>query len=198
MKLPRLDQPQRYGGLYIFDFGEWTAVGYTAEEIATLLESEQYRGGKIYKIVRASPNGDFELRGVSPQRFQLESGLFFSRDSLEAARTDYDELFRLGEDGAPCRAYIQLVDRGAEAGAQPGRYATALVYPAEYEEEIARWLSEAGYAGGDTAEGGVSHVTNYYEQPKTNLERQQLWSRPAIPSRSREDVFANVRVAVQR
>ncbi len=196
MKLPRLDQPQRYQGLYVFDFGEWTAVGYTAEEIAMLLESEEYRGGKIYKIARATPRGEFELRGVAPQRFQLESGLFFSRNELDGARADYDELRRLGEAGAPCRAYIQLVDRGPALEA--ARYVIALVYPAEYEEEIARWLSEAGYAGGDIAEGGVSHVTNYHEQPKTILERQQLWSHPAIPSRSREDVYANVRVAVQR
>ena len=41
MKLPELSSPARYQGLYVFDFGEWTAVGYTAEEIAALLETSE-------------------------------------------------------------------------------------------------------------------------------------------------------------
>ncbi|MEW6249220.1 MAG: hypothetical protein AB1716_01110 [Planctomycetota bacterium] len=209
MKLPRLDEPARYRGLYIFELGEWTAVGYTAEEIAALLESEEYRGGRVYRIVRVTPSGEFELRGVAPERFQLESGMFFTRQDRDAARADFEELRRLGAPGAPCRAYIQLAEwhagghrpREAPLGtsAEDGpRYVTALIYPAEHEDEIARWLADAGYAGGDLAEGGISLVTDYYERPKTILDRQQLWSRPAIPSRSRDEVLRSARVAVQR
>ena len=47
MKLPQLTDPDRYEGLYVFDFGEQCAVGYTASEIAVLLESERYRNGKV-------------------------------------------------------------------------------------------------------------------------------------------------------
>ena len=90
MILPRVDDPQKLAGLYVYDFGEWTTVGYTAEEIAILLEHEIYRDGKVYKIHRASPDGQFELRGVSPQRFNAESGMFFHRAELDPARQDFE------------------------------------------------------------------------------------------------------------
>lgn len=197
MKLPTLDQPDRYRGLYVFDFGEWTAVGYTAEEVALLLESEPYRAGKVYKIVRAAPDGQMELRGVSAARFQLESGVFFNRDDLEAARADFAELLRLAQmHGVPCRAFAHLADRGAPLAS--ARYATALIYPAEYEDEMARWLDAVRYSGGDLAEGGSSHVSNYYATEKTILQRQQLWSQPAIQSRSADEVLSRVRQAIQR
>jgi hypothetical protein len=197
MILPHLDNPQRFRGLYIYDFGEWTAVGYTAEEIAILLEHERYRGGKIYKICRTSPDGQMELRGVSPQRFKLESGMFFSRSELEPARADFEALRAAAEKTPPpCRAFLHLVERSTESG--PYRYLTALVFPAEHESEIGDWLTEVGFYGGDIAEGGVSHVTNYYGEQRTILERQDLWSHPAIPSRSRDEVLATVRHAVQR
>jgi hypothetical protein len=197
MKLPTLEQPTHYAGLYVFDFGDWTAVGYTAEEVAVLLESDDYRAGMVYKIVRATPDGGMELRGISAARFQLESGLFFNRADLDAARADFAELVRLGQaQGAPCRAFVQLADRGAQQGA--ARYVTALIYPAEYEDEMAHWLDAAGYCGGDLAEGGSSHVSNYQAAEKTILQRHQLWSQPAIQSRSADQVLGSVRRAVQR
>ncbi|MBM4025140.1 MAG: hypothetical protein FJ280_06975, partial [Planctomycetes bacterium] len=64
MKLPRLEKPDRYQGLYVFDFGDHTGVGFTAEEAAELLESERYKEGKVYKIQRAFPDGRMELRAV--------------------------------------------------------------------------------------------------------------------------------------
>ena len=73
-----------------------------------------------------------------------------------------------------------------------------MVFPAEYEDEIGRWLTTIAFHGGELVEGGSSHVTNYHEQEKTLLERQQLWSRPAIPSRTPGEVLASVRQAVQR
>ena len=76
MKLPALENSSCYRGLYVYDFGEWTAVGYTAEEIAVLLESEAYAHGQVYRIQRIQPDGSMELRGVSAERFKLESGLF--------------------------------------------------------------------------------------------------------------------------
>ncbi|MBP7744853.1 MAG: hypothetical protein KA383_01890 [Phycisphaerae bacterium] len=197
MKLPELNQSQRYRGLYLFDFGEWTAVGYTAEEVALLLEHEVYHHGKAYRIVRATPDGQMELKGVSPERFQLESGMFFNRDDLAAARQDFATLTHLArEQGAPCRAFVHLADRGPQVARY--RYVTALIYPAEYDDDMAQWLLAAEYAGGDLAEGGVSHVSNYQAESKTILERQQLWSQPAIPSRSPEQVLSSVRQAVQR
>ncbi|TWT45555.1 hypothetical protein RAS1_19830 [Phycisphaerae bacterium RAS1] len=196
MKLPSLSQPERYRGLYIFDFGEWTAVGYTAEEIAILLDSEVYKGGKVYKIHRASPDGRLEIRGISGVRFNTECGLFFYRDAGDDARRDFEELNAIADDTPPpSRAFVQLADRGSQV--DRGRYVTALIYPAEFDDDVCRWLIECGFVGGDTVEGGVSHVSNYYGEQKTLLDRRQLWS-SSVPSRSADEVLATVRLAVQR
>jgi hypothetical protein len=197
MKLPALEHPQCYRGLYIYDFGEWVAVGYTAEEIAMLLESEAYRGGKVYKIHRAEPDGYMELRGVPPERFQLESGMFFCRSELEMARADYAELASAAQrHPPPCRAFVHLAERSGVP--EFARYVTALIYPAEYEDEVAQWLLSINYMGGQIVEGGISHVSNYYAQQVKILERKQLWGQPAVASRSAEEVFATVREPVQR
>lgn len=197
MKLPTLDQPHRYRGLYVYDFGPWAAVGYTADEIALLLESDTYRNGKVYKIVRAGPDGHLELKGLSAERFQLESGMFFQRDAERAARADFEALCDLARRcPPPARAVVHLADRGPAAGRT--RYVTALIYPAEYEDEMAAWLLENTYAGGETVEGGISHVSDYQVQAKTVLAREQLWSTATTPARSTADVLASVRQPVQR
>jgi len=197
MRLPKLENAEHYQGLYIFDFGEWCAVGYTAEEIAVLLEQERYRDGKVYRIHRARPDGSMEIHAVARERFEQESGLFFYRDDLEAARADFAALCRLAEDAPPpCRAYVHLADRSAAAA--PYRYVVALVYPAEYDHDVSRWLCEWNYMGGDVVEGGVSHVTNYLAEDKVVLERRQLWSRTSESSRCADEVLASVRRVVQR
>lgn len=196
MKLPALETPDHYRGLYVYDFGDWTAVGYTAEEIAILLESSEHTGGKVYRIVRATPDGQMELRGVAPERFAAESGMFFNRTDFEAARADFATLRALGEAGTPCRAVLHLADRGIHEGV--ARYVVGLIYPAEYDDDVAAWLLDAGYAGGDTVEGGISHVSDYYAQHAKILERQQLWSRSSTSSRTADEVLGSVRRAVQR
>ena len=197
MNLPSVEQPDRFRGLYVYDFGEWTAVGYTAEEIAILLESEEYGHGKAYKIHRAGPDGSMELRGVAPERFRLESGMLFYRNTLEPARADFQALQEGAQQvQAPCRAFVHLAERPTTASR--ARFVTALVYPSEYEDEIGRWLIAVGFEGGDWVEGGASHVSDYYAEEKNIIERQQLWSQTAITSRPAEEVLANVRRAVQR
>jgi len=197
MKLPELDEPQRYRGLFVFDFGDSTAVGYTAEEVAVLLESPEHRHGKVYRIERAWPDGRLELRGVAAERFQLESGMFFYRADADAARQDFAELAAAAEaTPPPCRAFLHLAERPGAAA--PYRHVAALIYPAECDSDVAAWLDASGFAGGDTAEGGISHVTNYYEEEKRIIERKQLWSSASVTSRSAQDVLNSVRRAVQR
>lgn len=197
MILPRLDEPTRYRGLYVFDFGEWCAVGYTALEIETLLESEQYRSGKVYRIHRAWPDGRMELRGVSSDRFQLESGMFFTRADAAAARRDFEHLAAAAEaNPPPGRMKLHLAHRAG--GCQsPSDCVTAMIYPAEYEEEMSEWLTKIGFDGGDTAEGGVSHVTDYLRQNVHVIDRRQFWGTSSA-QRTRDEILCSVRRAVQR
>ena len=73
MKLPAIDNPDKYVGLYVIDFGTTCSVGYTAGEVAILLESEKLCKAKVYKIYQARPDGTMELHGVTREKFFLES-----------------------------------------------------------------------------------------------------------------------------
>ncbi len=193
MKLPELQKSDKYVGLYVVDFGDRTGVGFTAEEVAELFESERYRHCKAYKIHKAYPNGRLELKGVSPDTFQLETGMFFYSKNIDTARDDYKQLVKSGvENNLPCRAKIHLAKYSDD------KYAVALIYPAEYDSEISAWLIEQDYKPASPAEGGVSAVTRYYETDPAILERHQLWSDSSIKSRTGEELLAATKLAVQR
>jgi hypothetical protein len=195
MERMRLDELERCAGLYVYDHGDWTAVGQTADEIRSLLESERTRGGRVYRIQRVSPDGSMELRGVAAERFQLESGMFFNRRELWEARTDFEALRRAVERIAPpCRAFVHLAERtGGEA---EWRYVTALVYPAECEDDIASWLTALDYQGGELIDAGISHVTQYYAEPHRVVDRLQLMRRPAeAAGAGREGAASGARVS---
>lgn len=195
MELPKLQTPEKYTGLYIFDFGEQVAVGYTAREIAVLLESDRYRHGKAYRIHRAAPDGTMELKGVARERFETEDGLFFYRSSEEAAREDFDDLAALAnETPPPCRTKAVL----ARIGTDPARHVSAIIFPAEYTDDVAHWLNEADYAGGDVVEGGISQVTQFADPDVQTLETRQFWPAAEDESRPAEEVLASTDQLIQR
>ena len=194
MRLPELESPEKYTGLYVFDFGDQAAVGYTAEEIAVLLESRQYANGKVYRIHRALPDGTMELQGVGPEKFHCEDGVLFYRGGLSEARADFEELNRLATDAPPpCRMKAQL----AKIAATRPAYATVIVFPAEYTQDVSDWLNRIGFDGGDYVEGGISQVTDYYAAQTVVVERRQWWPAGNTP-RSAEEVLASTHLAVQR
>jgi hypothetical protein len=194
MRLPELESPESYAGLYVFDFGGQVAVGYTADEIAVLLESERYADGKAYRIHRALPDGTFELQGVSHATFAKEDGLFFYRGTSEAARADFETLIKAAGDVLPpCRMKVQL----AELAGGKSAYLTAIIFPAEFAHDVANWLNGIGFDGGNVVEGGPSQVTNYYEASTTIVERRQLWAADS-GSRSAEEVLNSTHLPVQR
>lgn len=192
MKLPIVENAEKYVGLYVVHFGDSTSVGFTADEVAEILESEKYRDVQVYKIHRASPDGTMELKGVPRGTFQLEMGMLFYAKDREAARADYLRLVSLAVvSSPPGRAKVQL----AEAN---GRAVTALIYPAEYDDEFSAWLSANQYTTAGRVEGGVSAVSGYYRCEPEVIERHQLMPHEANPSRTGLELMTNLKQAVQR
>ena len=193
MKLPKLEKPDKYVGLYIFDFGDHVGVGFTAEEVAELLESEKYKHGKVYKIHKAYPDGKLELKGVSAQTFQLEAGMFFHSADLETARRDFKQLVNLAvKTSPPCRAKVHLAKYSGD------KFVVALIYPAEYDDEVSSWLLDGEYKTAGAAEGGTGAVQRYYDAKLEILDRHQLFGKTELISRTGEELLASLKLAVQR
>jgi len=193
MKLPKLEKPEKYTGLYIFDFGDQAGVGFTAEEVAELLESERYRDGKVYKIHRAYPDGRLEIRGVPARTFQLESGMLFYSGEMEQARDDFGRLVAAAVTAQPpCRAKVHLARYADD------RIAVALIYPAEYEDEINTWLLARNYRTAGAAEGGTGAIERYYRDAPEILERHQLFGASESISRTGDELLASLKQTVQR
>ena len=193
MKIPQLKKPEKYVSLYVIDFGDHAGVGFTAEEVAELLESEKFRHCKAYKICRANPDGTLELKGVPAQTFQLEAGMFFYSAAIETAKVDFKKLTDLAvTTPPPCRAKVHL------AKIAPDNFAVAVIYPAEYDDRISSWLLDADFKTKGPAQGGVGAVQTYYDQAHKILDRHQLFSKTELQSRTGEDLLAHLNVAVQR
>jgi hypothetical protein len=193
MKLPKLQNSEKYVGLYIFDFGDHAGVGFTAEEVAELLESEKYKHGKVYKIHRAYPDGRLELKGVPAQTFQLEAGMFFYSSALETARGDFKKLVGLAvETAPPCRAKVHLAKYNDD------KFAVALIYPGEYDDEVSSWLLDGQYKTSGAAEGGIEAAQRYYDYKPEILDRHQLFGKTESISRTGQDLLAGLKLAVQR
>jgi hypothetical protein len=193
MRLPRLEKPDRYEGLYVFDFGDHAGVGFTAEEVAELLESERYKAGKVYKIHRAHPDGRLELKGVPAEKFQLEAGMFFYSQDEKTSRADFKRLVNLAvRTTLPCRAKLQLAKYADD------RYAVAMIYPAEFDDEVSSWLLAGEYRTAGEVEGGAGAVERYYDAKPQILERHQLFGASENISRTGEELLTSVARAVQR
>lgn len=193
MKLPKLERPDRYEGLYVFDFGDHAGVGFTAEEVAELLDSERYREGKVYKIHRAYPDGRLELKGVPAERFQLEAGMLFHAQDEATAQDDFKRLVNLAvRTPPPCRAKVHL------ARLSEDRYAVVLIYPAEYDGEMSSWLLEGNYRTSGPAEGGIGAVERYYRSHPEILDQHQLFGAREEISRTGDELLGSVARAVQR
>ncbi len=177
----------------MFDFGDHAGEGFTAEEVAELLDSERFKEGKAYKIHRAFPDGRLELRAVPAATFQLEAGMFFHASDEATARGDFKRLVDLAVRAAPpCRAMVQL------ARYTQDRFVVAIIYPAERDADISSWLLESDYRTAGAAEGGIGAVEQYYQDSPKVLETHQLFGAGDTISRTGEELLAAVPRAVQR
>jgi hypothetical protein len=193
MNIPQLKKPDRYVGLYVVDFGDHSGVGFTAYEVAELLESEKFSDIKVYRIHKAAPDGQLELKGIPAQTFQLESGLFFYATDERTARDDFNRLTAIAVTAEPpCRAKVHLAKMPDE------KFVTALIYPAEFDEDISSWLLENEYKTLGLAEGGISTIQQYYDTAPEIIERHQLFGQSGIESKTGTELLAAVKMAVVR
>jgi hypothetical protein len=192
MKLPQLSEPSRYIGLYIVDFGDHAGVGFTAEEVAELLESEQFADAKVYRIYRAAPDGTMELKGVSRGTFQKESGMFFYADDEPTAHADYQRLVNWADKQLPparCKLHLTQSD---------DTFVTALIYPAEYEDAFSSWLLDGQYKTAGLVQAGPSAVTQYNQCSGQIIAQTQLWPQTSIQSLHGSELYAAAKRAIVR
>jgi len=193
MNITKIENANKYTGLYVVDFGETSSVGFTAGEVAELLESEKYADIKIYKIHGAYPDGKMELKGVPSGIFQLEMGMFFYAGTEGTSEKEYEKLLALAETTLPpCRAKVEFAKMNEDL------YATAIVYPAEYNDEVSSWLIDIDYKTSGAAAGGIEAVTSYYGQKTETIASHQLHAAGAYKSKTGEELLNATRQAVQR
>ncbi|MBN1787464.1 MAG: hypothetical protein JW806_03630 [Sedimentisphaerales bacterium] len=193
MQLPQLKDADRYTGLYIVDFGDKSSVGFTADEVAGLLESEKFKDIKVYKIYNAYPDGRMELKGVSNETFGLEAGMFFYEFDRVVAEADFKSLVNSAVSAAvPGRAKVHLAKYSDE------KFVTAIIYPAEYNEEFSKWLLDIDYKTAGPTEGGIGAVKRYYDDSPEILDRQRLLAKGQIESKTGKELLAATTRAVVR
>ncbi len=192
MKLPEIQETNRYVGLYVADFGDHSSVGFTAEEVSELLESEQFADAQIYKIHNALPDGTIEIKGVHRETFQLEAGMFFYAADEPTARDDFARLVTLfNEQPTPARAKIHLA-KTDEA------FVTALIYPAEFDDAFSRLLLDRQYRTTGAVEGGACAMQRYYDADWPILQRQQLWPASSLEQLQGEQLIEATKRALVR
>ncbi len=195
MKLPAIPHPERYAGLYVYDFGTHVSVGYTALEVRMLREAERYRDGTAYEVYRVGEDGTIELRGVLDERLTAREATCFLRVDGAAARRDYD-ILRGAAKRSPlaCLAELQLARlydfRPPEV--------TALLYPASATRVIAAWLDDSRFAGGDRVNAGIDVHSAFMQAEGVRITSCRLPALMDYGDRPVEEVLRSVQAPLQR
>ncbi len=192
MNLPEVKNADKYTGLYVVDFGDHCGMGFTAEEVAELLESEQFEDVQVYKVHRANPDGTMELKGVTKETFQLEAGMFFHANDAETARAEFERLTAWADEHLPpARCKVHLANNGDS-------YVTALIYPAEFDDAFSRWLLDGNYRTDGQVEGGTGAAGRYYDAKPDVIEHKQLWSASSVEHLQGQSLIEATRRAIVR
>jgi hypothetical protein len=195
LRLPTVEHPERYVGLYVYDFGTHAAIGYTAGEIRILRESRAHRDGTAYEIYRVTDAGGYELRGVLDQRLAAREAICFLREDAGVARGDYDRLQETAaESPLPCAVEMQL----AEVRDFRPPHTTALLYPAASSNVISGWLTQRAINAGDRAVAGIDAHDSFVQNRATPIAACQLAALLDYHDRSAEEVLRAVDRGVQR
>lgn len=193
--LPPIREPQRYAGLYVYDFGTHVCVGYTAAEIRILREAESHRDGTAYEIYRVSESGAIELRGVRDERLSEREAVCLLRADGVDARRDYDTLRKAGErHPVACVVELQL----AKLYEFDPPHVTALCYPASATSHVANWLLTHAPNAGDRVLCGIDVHAQLAASDGVHIDSCSIATKPDFRDRSAEEVFATIDKALQR
>ncbi len=119
--------------------------------------------------------------------------MFFYSSDVKIARRDFKGLVNWAVKSAPpCRAKVHLAKYSND------KFVVALIYPAEYDDEISSWLLDGEYKTAGAAEAGSEAVQRYYDYGPEILDRHQLFGKSALMSRTGEELLASIKLAVQR
>ena len=195
LRLPTVEHPERYIGLYVYDFGTHAAIGYTAGEIRILRESSVHRGGTAYEIYRVTAGGAYELRGILDERLAAREAICFLREDAGDARGDYDRLQETAEQSPlPCAVEMQL----AEVRDFRPPHTTALLYPAASSNAVSGWLNLRAINAGDRAIAGIDAHDSFVQNRAAPIAACQLAALLDYHDRCPEEVLLNTNRAVQR
>ncbi len=195
MKIPPLKNPQRYIGLYVFDFGDWVSAGYTAEEVEILLGSSEYKNGQAYRIYRVDSQDRVELVGISPGDLLGDSMLLFASAGEDQARRDYDSLFEMARQRSlTCSVEMVL----AEFSEGEMAFGVGLIYPYHAEKNVSDWLLAGGFAGGESVSGGTEVLQDYRRGANKSLASCVLECAEEYKPREKDEVLRQVREPLQR
>jgi hypothetical protein len=195
MKLPAIPDPQRYVGLYIYDFGSHVAAGYTAAEISILRGSKAHAHGTAYEIYRATDGGVLELRGVLDRRLSAREAMCFLREDGAEAQRDYGAIRTTAKHSPlPCAVELQL----AKLYSFDPPNVTGLSYPAAATTVIAVWLSQRAPDLGDQVMGGIDVHGRLAASEGIRIASCQPQTLLDYHDRTEEEVLESVDRPIQR
>jgi hypothetical protein len=119
--------------------------------------------------------------------------MFFYESDEAAARKDFKSLINSAVKTAPpAKAKVHLAKYDDE------KFAVALIFPAEFNDEFGQWLLDIGYKTNGSAEGGIEAVERYYADGPEVLERHQLFAAEQIESKTGAELLGATKIAVVR
>jgi len=195
MRLPPLSDPHRYAGLFVYDFGDHVSIGYTANEIRMLRETQRFRDGTAYEVYRVDECGAMELRGAGDERLAAIEAVCFQRHEGAAARRDYDGI-RRAADRDPVAARVELQLARVYDFDPPD--VTAVLYPVAASVVVSTWLQTHAAGLGDEIMAGEDAYIRFTQSSGMRVDSCQLAARLDYTDRPAEEVFANVDLACQR
>ncbi len=192
---PVISDPQRYAGLYAYDFDGHISYGYTANETALLKKTPEYAKGQALLIVSVDLEGRMALRGVSLDELSVEEGMIFAHNTAESAATSFDTLRQLADE-TPVPHPVR-VESAVWTDHDPP-HAVVLSYRSHASQNISHWLLNVGFDGGDHVSCGIAELSDFRIANPDHITTCDLRTRFRYTSRPEREVLDSVHLPVQR